>query len=393
MKQACFYRNTDEHENYCMRVPCLLGRQTSNNFKTNYYRMKFCKLFIGSLALVILFASCKSKKSGQMQSVEVKSYQVQTLTPQDVELQSVFPAVIKGQEDVEIKPRVDGFIEKVYVDEGSIVKKGQSLFKINSPSSVKAFEEARANYNTAKLDVDRIRTLAEKNIISKVQLESYENSFDAAKAALEQAKATLGWVTVTSPVDGVVGTISYRFGSLVNNSSILAKVASTSDIFAYFSMNEKEIYNFLDKWEGKSKAEKIKNMPDITFLRSNGTKYNEVGHIATISGVVDQTTGTVNIRAEFSNKNGLLLSGSSGQVVIPEYLDSALVIPQKATFSQQDKTMIFKVQGDSVVQKVIVVTSTPDGKSYVILHGLAQGDRVVTDDIISLSDGSKIKVQ
>jgi membrane fusion protein (multidrug efflux system) len=134
-------------------------------------------------------------------------------------------------------------------------------------------------------------------------------------------------------------------------------------------------------------------MPDVTLLRSNDTKYNEAGHIATISGVVDQTTGTVNIRAEFPNKNGLLFSGSSGQVIIPEYLDSALVIPQKATFSQQDKTMIFKVQGDSVVQKVIVVTSTPDGKSYVILDGLAQGDKVVPVVIISLSNGSKIKVQ
>jgi len=357
--------------------------------------MKQNTFFIGGLTLVItLFVSCNGKKTTeQNMMLEPKQYKTEVLKPQKVELKSVFPAVLKGQDDVEIKPRVDGFIEAVYVDEGAKVNKGQPLFKINSPSSVKAFEEAQANYNTAKLNVDRMRPLAEKNIISEVQLESYVNSFDASKAALEQAKATLGWVTVTSPVDGVVGTISYRLGSLVNNSSVLAKVANTANIFAYFSMNEKEIYNFLDKWEGISKAEKIKNMPDITFLRSNGTKYNEAGHIATISGVVDQTTGTINIRAEFSNKNGLLLSGSNGQVIIPEYLDSALVIPQKATFSQQDKTMIFKVQGDSVVQKVIAVTSMPDGKSYVILDGLVQGDRVVTDDIISLSNGSKIKVQ
>jgi len=362
-------------------------------YRITYSRMKFNKLFIGSLALFMLFASCKNKKSGQIQSGEVKSYQVQTLKPQYVELQSVFPAILKGQDDVEIKPRVDGFIEAVYVDEGTMVKKGQPLFKINSPSSVKAFEEAQANYNTAKLNVGRMRPLAEKNIISKVQLESYENLFDIAKASLEQAKATLGWITVTSPVDGVVGTIFYRLGSLINNSSVLAKVASTSNIFAYFSMNEKEIYYFLDKWEGKSKSEKIKNMPDVTLLRSNGTKYNEPGHIATISGVVDQTTGTVNIRVEFPNKNGLLLSGSSGQVIIPQYLDSALVIPQKATFSQQDKTMIYKVQGDSVVQKIIAVTSTPDGKSYVILSGLSIGDNIVVDDIISLSNGQKIKIQ
>lgn len=357
--------------------------------------MKQNTFFIGGLALITLFASCSNKKTMEPNAMmfEPKQYKTEVLKPQEIELQSVFPAILKGQEDIEIKPRVDGFIEEVYIDEGAKVKKGQPLFRINSPSSLKALEEAQANYNTAKLNVERMRPLAEKDIISNVQLESYENSLDAAEAALNQAKATMGWVTVTSPVDGVVGTISYRLGSLVNNSSVLTKVASTSNIFAYFSMNEKEIYNFLDKWEGKSKAEKIKNMPEITFLRSNGTKYNEAGRIATISGVVDQTTGTVNIRAEFPNKNGLLLSGSSGQVIIPEYLDSALVIPQKATFSQQDKTMIYKVQGDSVVQKVIAVTPTPDGKSYVILNGLTQGDRVVTDDIISLSNGSKIKVQ
>jgi len=158
-------------------------------------------------------------------------------------------------------------------------------------------------------------------------------------------------------------------------------------------MNEKELYNFMDKWEGQTKVEKIKNIPDVKFLLSNGTEYNETGRIATISGVVDQTTGSVNFRASFPNSKGLLLSGSSGKVIIPQYIEKALVIPQKATFSQQDKTMIYKVEGDSVVQKIIEVKSTPDGKSYVITNGLSAGDRVVTDDIINLSNGEKIKLQ
>ncbi len=356
--------------------------------------MKIRNFLFRALSLIILFTSCKSKENVQdMSSFEPKPYKISVLEPQKIELSSEYPAILKGQEDIEIKPRVDGFIEKVFVDEGVEVKKGQPLFKINSPSSVKTFEEAQATYNTAKLDVERMRPLAEKNIISNVQLESYENSLNSAKAALDQAKATLSWVTVTSPVDGVVGTISYRLGSLVDNNSVLTTVANTSNIYAYFSMNEKELYNFLNKWEGKTKAEKIKNMPEVTFLLSNGVTYEEPGRIVTISGVVDQTTGTVNIRALFSNENGLLLSGTSGQVIIPEYLDNVLSIPQKATFSQQDKIIAYKVQGDSVVQKVIDVSPTPDGMSYVILDGLQQGDKVVIDDIISLSNGTKIKVQ
>ena len=349
--------------------------------------------FYKSLAIIMLFASCKSKQSGQMQSVEVKSYQVQTLKPQDVELQSVFPAVIKGKEDVDIKPRVDGFIEVVYVDEGAKVKKGQPLFKINSPSSIKALEEAQAKYNTAKLDVDRMRPLAEKNIISKVQLDSYQNALDAAKATLEQAKATIGWVTVTSPVDGIVGTIPYRLGSLVNNNSILTTVSNTSTLVAYFSMNEKELYEFLQDLKGETKDEKIRSMPDVKFRMPNGAIYEEPGRIETISGIVDQTSGTVGFRASFPNKNGIILSGTSGNVIISKLMKEALIIPQKSTFSQQDKILVYKVQADSVLQDAIRVKSTPDGNNYVVLEGLESGDKIVTDGIATLRNGQKINIQ
>jgi len=355
--------------------------------------MRYNNFIIRGMVLVILFVSCKNKQAESDQSAKAASYQVITLLPQVIELQSVFPAVLRGQEDIDIKPRVDGFIEAVYVDEGARVRKGQALFKINSPSSVKGLEEAQADYNTAKLDVERLRPLAEKNIISHVQIESYENALTTAEAALRQAKATMSWVTVTSPVDGVTGTISYRLGSLVNNSSVLTTVANTTNVFAYFSMNEKELYKFLRDREGETKDEKIRNMPDIRFLLSDGAEYEEPGRIETISGVVDQTSGTVSFRAVFPNRNGLLLSGSSGKVVIPTHLNEALVIPQNATFTQQDKVLAYKVQGDSVIQEAITVTSTPDGKSYVILSGLERGDKIVSEDIMSLSNGKKIKIE
>jgi len=355
--------------------------------------MIYNNFIIRGMVLVILSVSCKSKQSESDQPAGTTSYQVITLLPQAVELQSVFSAVLKGQEDVDIKPRVDGFIEAVYVDEGAKVSKGQALFKINSPSSVKNLEEAQSNCSTAKLDVERLRPLAEKNIISPVQLESYKNTLAAAEAALEQAKATMSWVTVTSPVDGVVGTISYRLGSLVDNSSVLTTVSNTTNVIAYFSMNEKELYEFMEDLEGKTKDEKIKNIPNIKLLLSNGHEYEESGHIATISGIVDQTSGTVNLRASFPNKNGLLLSGTSGNVIIPKHMNEALVIPQNATFTQQNKVLAYKVQGDSVVQEAITVASTPDGKSYVILNGLESDDKIVSDDIMSLSNGKKIKIE
>jgi membrane fusion protein, multidrug efflux system len=355
--------------------------------------MKNKNFLIGGLTLLMFLSACKSKQSGPNPADQIKSFPTATLTPQDVELQSVFPAVIKGQEDIDIKPRIDGFIDAVYVDEGAVVKKGQPLFKINSPSAIQSLENAQAQYNTAKLDIERMRPLAEKGIISKVRLTAYENTFASAKAALEQARATSGWTTVSSPVNGVVGAIPFRQGSLVNNSSVLTTVANTTNVIAYFSLNEKDLYEFLRNWEGKTQTEKIKNMPALKLLLSDGSEYEEKGRIQTISGVVDPITGAVNFRASFPNKQGLLRSGTSGKVVVPRILKNVLVIPQNATFNQQDKVLVYKVQGDSVVQKVITARPTPDAKYYAVLAGLSAGDKIVTEGIISLKNGKKIKVQ
>ncbi len=349
------------------------------------------KVFIGGFALLICFTSCSKKQ--KTAAVDNKTYPVITLATQDVKLESVYPAVLKGEEDVDIKPRIDGFIEAVYVDEGSIVKKGQPLFKINSPASVQSVQAAQANYNNAKVDVDRMRPLAEKGIISKVKLASYENVLASAKASLDQAKASLSWTTVTSPVNGIVGVLSYRIGSLVNNTTVLTTVSNNGNVVAYFSLNEKDLYDFLKNAKGNSQAEKIKNMPAVKLLLADGKEYTEQGKILTISGVVDATSGAVNFRAIFPNKQGLLRSGTSCKIVIPNVMKNVFVIPQKATYNQQDKVLVYKLQSDSVVQKTITVKSTPDGQSYAVTDGLSAGDKIVTEGIATLKNGKKIKVQ
>ncbi len=325
-------------------------------------------------------------------SAPVEAYPITTLTQQDVELQSVYPAVIKGQQDIDIKPRVEGYIEAVLVDEGSIVKKGQQLFRINSPVSIQNLENTQAIFNTAKLDVERMRPLAEKGIISKVRLKTYENALASSLAALNQAKSASAWTSVTSPIDGMVGSITYRLGSLVTSSSILTTVANTSNVVAYFSLNEKELLEFIRNWEGNTQADKIKNMPAVKLILADGSEYEESGRIETISGMVDATTGSINFRAIFPNNHGLLRSGTSGKVIIPKMLKNVLLIPQRATLSQQDKLMVYKIEGDSVMQKVITAKSTPDGKSFAVTSGLSTGDKIVTDGVATLSNGKKIKL-
>ncbi|HMM03850.1 efflux RND transporter periplasmic adaptor subunit [Dysgonomonas sp.] len=367
--------------------------------------MKTKIIFNGAIVLLI-FASCgNSNTTGQ--SGGALKYPVMVLNRQHANMQSVYPATIRGQEDIEIKPRVDGFIEAIYVDEGSVVKAGQLLFKINSPSSEQALTSAKASVNSAKaqvntaeVNVNRYRPLAEKEIVSEVQLQTYENAYETALASLKQAKATLknaqatiSWVTVTSPVDGVVGAIPYRKGSLVNSNNSLTTIANTGNVYAYFSLNERKLMDFLEGVEGNTQSEKIKNIPPVTLILSDDSEYSEKGKIETITGTVDITTGTANFRAEFPNKSGKLRSGTSGKIVIPKTLNDIFLIPQKATFSQQDKVLVYKLENDSVKQQVISVQSTPDGQNYAVTNGLSDGDTIVYDGIATLRNGMKILIK
>jgi len=366
--------------------------------------MKPIKIVLG-ISIICMSTSCRNKQDTTF--TEELKYPVEIMNEQNTELQTVYPVTIKGQEDIEIRPRIDGFIDAIYVDEGSVVKKGQLLFKINSPQAEQnittaqaSVNSAKARVNTAKVNVNRIKPLSDKGIVGSVQLETAEDSYQSALADLSQAQAmlknaqaTISWTNVTSPVSGLVGAIPYRQGSLVNSSNVLTTVANTNNVFAYFSINEKELRSLLNNLEGKTQSEKINNIPEVTLTLADGTEYTEKGKISTISGVVNATTGSANFRAEFPNTQGELRSGTSGSISIPRILNNIFIVPQKATFAQQDKTLIFIQQGDSVVQKVITVIPTPDGKYYAVTDGLKKGDRVVTDGIVTLSNGKKIQVQ
>jgi membrane fusion protein (multidrug efflux system) len=336
-----------------------------------------------------------------------QEYPTMSVIVQNAELQTVYPVTIKGQEDIDIKPRIDGFIDAIYIDEGAVVRKGQPLFKINSPQAEQTYNtatasvnSAEAQVNTAKLNVDRLRPLAEKGIISSVQLETTVNAYETAKAGLAQAKAaqanaqaSLSWTTVTSPVNGVAGSIPFRLGSLVNSQNVLTSIANISNVYAYFSLNEKELMELLNTLEGSTQAQKIKSLPPITLTLADGNVYPSTGKIETITGSINVTTGAATLRASFPNSQGLLRSGTSGKISIPRTLENVFVIPQKATFQQQDKILVYKVEGDSVMQKIITVLPTPDGQNYAVTDGLKTGEKIVADGIATLRNGQKIIVR
>lgn len=363
-------------------------------------------LSLWNIVSLIVLCSCNGGNSTSSSS-ELQEYPVIRLEGQSVNLYNTYPATIRGAVDTEIRSRVVGIIKEVYVDEGIAVKAGQALFKIDAPSAEMTLRSAAANVSrmkaavsTAEIDVERYRPLASEGIVSDTRLRTYENAYQTALAALEQAEAELknaqeviGWTTVTSPIDGVVGAINYRTGALVDASDVLTSVSATNDVYGYFSVNEKVLYEFLDSEEDETQTEKMKRLPPIKLILASGKEYPETGTVETITGTVDIMTGTAIIRVRFPNRNGILRSGMSGNVVIPSREENTLLIPQAATFSIQDKTIAYKVQGDSVVQQNIEVKPTPDGKQYIVIEGLRSGDRIVTDDIYSLSNGQRIRIR
>jgi membrane fusion protein (multidrug efflux system) len=361
---------------------------------------------IGAAVMLLLTVSCGKPQNSANSAAGAPppKYPTTLVATGSAELAAVYPVTIRGREDIEIRPRIDGFIENIYIDEGSAVKQGQILFKINSPQAEQAVTAARAalasaeaQMATARLNVERMSPLAEKDIISPVQLETYRNAYSSAQASHEQAsaqlknaEATLSWTAVTSPVNGYVGAVPYRKGSLVNSQNVLTTVANTITVFAYFSLNEKALAEFLGRLEGQTQAEKLRHAPEITLTLADGTTYPYKGRIETITGVVNVSTGSAGFRAEFPNEEGLLRSGMSGKITIPTHYSDVILIPQKSTFAQQDKTLVYVVENGVIKQRIITVSPTPDGQTYIVHRGLTAGERIVTDGVATLTDGAKI---
>ncbi len=351
----------------------------------------------------VALVSCGSK-SNQMGEAS-NDFAVVTVQTTEADLKTTYPATIKGMQDIEIRPKVSGYLVKLLVDEGATVRKGQPLFLIDSEQYQAAVKSAqaqikvcRANIATQKLTVDNKRMLFKQNIISSYDMQmaentlaSYEAQLTAAEAQLQSAQDNLRWCTVTSPADGVVGSIPYRVGSLVSSqsASALTTVSNISKMHVYFSMTEKQLLALTRETGGVSAA--LKKMPAVSLVLADGTTYSQTGEISTVSGVIDQTTGSVQMRATFDNASHILRSGGTGSILVPTHSDAAIKVPQKATFDIQDKKFVYVVNADkTVAPREITVLPQNDGQTYVVSTGLRAGERIVVDGVNQLKNGQKI---
>lgn len=316
-----------------------------------------------------------------------------------------YPATIKGLQDIEVRPQVSGLIVKLCVDEGATVRKGQALFQIDPTQYKAAYDQAAASVKSAKANLETItaternkKMLHDQKIISDFEYQTAVNNLLTAKANLAQAEAAytaakqnLDFCTVKSPSDGVIGTFPYRIGALVSPSisEPLTTVSEIGDMYVYFSMTEKQLLDLTRA--GGTLKEQLEKMPAVKLQLADGTMYDAEGKIDAVSGVIDQTTGSVSMRAIFPNKQNILRSGGMANVVFPYTMSEIILIPQTATQEIQDKKFVYVLQPDNTLKHTeIQISNLNDGKNYIVTGGLKEGDQIVVEGVQTLQDGQKI---
>jgi membrane fusion protein (multidrug efflux system) len=320
-----------------------------------------------------------------------------------------FSATIEGKTNVEIRPQVSGYLEKIYVEEGAFVNQGQPLFKINDRPYDEQVNNAQANVQAAKanlekasIEVNRLQPLVDNHVVSDVQLKAAQAAYDAAKAEVSQAQAAtnnaginLGYTLVKAPVSGYIGRIPFKVGALVGKGETqsLTVVSDIKEVYAYFSMSESDFLQFTNDVPGKTIAEKIKNLPPVELELADRSIYASKGRVGLMEGQFDKTSGTISFRATFPNEEGLLRSGNTGKVRIPQINTGLLPVPQTATFEIQDRVFVFAV-GDSnkvVSRPLHIVRKTTN--YYLVDKGVQSGDKIVFAGMDRLQDGAVITPQ
>ena len=362
--------------------------------------MKMNKMLMVAAAATVL-VSCGG--GGGRPTFGDNEYPVETVSTQSAAMQTTYPATINGIQDVEIRPKVSGFLTQINVSEGQTVSAGQVLFVIDNETyqaqvrqAQAAVNTAQSSVNTAKLTFENTKQLHANRVVGDYELQTAENSFLSAQAGLAQAQAALAsakealsFCYVKSPAAGVVGTLPFKKGALVSASNILTHVSDISKMEVYFSLTEKDMLT-LSQGEGGLRGA-VDAFPPVKLQLADGSVYGYDGHVVAISGVIDKSTGSVQMKAHFPNPDKLLKSGGSGTIIVPRSADAAIVIPQSVVMEVQDKKFVYLLKdSNQVAYTEITVDPQNDGNNYIVTGGLQVGDKYVTNGITKLSDQMEI---
>mgnify|MGYP003645160829 CR=1 FL=1 len=346
-------------------------------------------------AIVFALISCGNKEETQQQAQGPAPFQVTEIPQQTVVGYNTYPTSIEGVNNSEVRAKISGYITDVLVDEGQQVKKGQTLFKLETQALSQDAAAAKANVNAAQVEVNKLKPLVEKNIISSVQLETANAKLLQAQSAYNSIGANIDYANIKSPVDGHVGAIAFRTGALVspNDPTPLTTVSETREVYAFFAMNERDYLNFIQIAKGETLSEKIKNFPPVELQLVNDEIYDEKGTIETVTGQIDPSTGTVSFRAVFKNPNRFLANGNSGKIRIPKTYTDVVVVPEVASYEQQGKVYVYRVQGDTLAVSTIVGVKDRIDNMIVVSSGIEAGDKIVAGGVGKLRNNTPIVPQ
>jgi membrane fusion protein (multidrug efflux system) len=380
----------------------ILNRENVQQIKTN---MKMKNAIITSFILALIISSCADKSQAPVATAPLLP--VLAIKNSDAVTDAEYPASIQGTVDVEIRPQVSGNLDRVFIDEGAYVSKGQSLFKINERPFREQLNNALANLHGAEaalintqLEIDKLTPLVLNKVVSDYQLKTAKASHRIAASNIEQAKAmvasariNLSYTTISAPVSGYIGRLPKKQGSLVSASDVepLTKLSDIHEVYAYFSLGETDFINFKSQYSGNTIGDKIKKLPPVTLILADGNAYNQLGKIDMVDGQFDKNTGAITIRATFPNANATLRSGNTGKIRLGIQHEDAILIPQSATIEIQDKVFVYTLNKGNKVNKIPITIIGKSGTDYLIKDGVKSGDQIVLSGIDKLQEGQVIE--
>lgn len=348
------------------------------------------------LVFLIFISACKKEGDNEEQAASAPpAVKVLEVKKDSITGYQNFPASLEGVISSNVRAKVSGYILEVMVDEGQQVRKGQPLFRLETETLDEDLQAARATVNAAQVEVDKLIPLVEQNIISAVQLETARANLAKAKSGYNSINAKIGYATVKSPVNGYVGSIPYREGTLVSPSdrSPLTTVSNIEKVFAFFSMNETQYLDFLKESEGATLEEKVKNFPEVLLKLANGSTYDQKGKIETVSGQINPQSGTVSFRAVFENPDLLLSNGNSGTIMVPAFYEDHILVPERSVYDLQGEIFAYRLREDNTVEGVKLEYIDNVQNQFVVTGGLMPGDRIVAIGPGKLRPNQKINPQ
>lgn len=349
----------------------------------------------GIALFLIIITSCTNSNQNQGWSQAPVEVPTAIITPTKTTITKEYTASIEGVTNVEIRPQISGYLEKIMVDEGAYVHKGQVLFLIESSVYKEQYNSAQANLTTAKIDLDRKKELVKSNIISELQFEEAEAIYKAAEARVASAKINYDFCTVKAPVNGFISRIPYRLGSLVapNNPEPLTFLTDIERVNVYFSLSESDFVAFQKQYGAATTTETFNSIPPVSLLLSDGELYDLKGKIDAIDGRFNKTTGAITLRAQFENPKAILRSGNTGKIVLEQNYNNALLVPVASTIQLQDKVFIYSVDKENKAMQLSIEVIGKSGSNYIVGDGLKAGDTYIVTGFSQLQQGMPVVPQ